>query len=227
MTKTGQSVAVESVGTMLTDKEHLASLAAYSGDPSTPANPYFAVAEKYADSLWKNLVWPFISDCDFANVLDLAAGHGRNSKFLLDIAQRLTITDIQPGNIDVCRKRFVDFPQVLYYVTNGYDFQPVADDTLTFIYCFDSMVHFDSDVVRAYLRDARRVLRQGGRGFFHHSNYTQGYDWRRNPHSRNFLSKQLFEHYALKEGLVVIRQKTINWGSAVGLDCLSLVEKPH
>jgi hypothetical protein len=40
------------------------------------------------------------------------------------------------------------------------------------------------------------------------------------------MSKEFFEHYALKEGLRIIRQKVINWGSVPSSDCLSLVEKP-
>jgi SAM-dependent methyltransferase len=207
------------------DDVKLASLAAYSGDPWTPDNPYFQLAEKDGRWLWDNLVWPFINDCDFTDTLDLAAGHGRNSALLLDHAGRLTITDVQVGNVEHCRRRFGHAPNITYAVVNGYNFHPVGDETLTLIYCFDSMVHFDSDVVRSYLRDCLRVLKCGGRGFFHHSNYTTGHDWRRNPNARNFMSKELFEHYALKEGLKIVRQKVIHWGSLENSDCLSLVEK--
>jgi SAM-dependent methyltransferase len=207
------------------DEIKLASLAAYSGDPWTPKNPYFAKAEEHGFVLWGTLVWPFIHDSDFTDVLDLAAGHGRNSAFLVEHVERLIITDIQKGNIDVCRKRFSENAKVSYFVGNGYNFEPVGDSALTLIYCFDSMVHFDSDVVRSYLRDAQRVLKPGGRGFFHHSNYTGGHDWRSNPNSRNFMSQELFEHYAFKEGLAIVRQKVINWGSVVDSDCLTLVEK--
>jgi ubiquinone/menaquinone biosynthesis C-methylase UbiE len=176
--------------------------------------------------LWNNVVWPFIEGSDFSHALDLAAGHGRNSVFLLEHATYLTISDIQHGNVDVCRQRFAEKQNISYLVGTGFDFRPIADGSLTLIYCFDSMVHFDSDVVRSYLRDARRVLKPGGRGFFHHSNYTGGHDWRRNPNARNFMSKELFEHYVLKEGLKAVRQKKINWGTLVDSDCLSLVENP-
>jgi len=212
--------------TVSPDEPALAALAAYSGDPWTPDNPYFQVAEKDGRWLWDNLVWPFISDCDFSDVLDLAAGHGRNSVLLLDHVKRLTVTDVQPGNVEFCRRRFRDRTNVAYSVINGYNFQPIGDQSLTLIYCFDSMVHFDSDVVRSYLRDSLRVLKPGGRGFFHHSNYTGGHDWRCNPNARNFMSKELFEHYALKEGLSIVRQKVINWGSLENSDCMSVVEKP-
>jgi SAM-dependent methyltransferase len=203
----------------------LASLAAYSGDPWTPDNPYFQMAEKDGRWLWDNLVWPFIDDSDFSDVLDLAAGHGRNSAFLLEHAHRLTIADVQAGNVESCRRRFGELANVSYLVVNGYNFQPLADQALSLIYCFDSMVHFDSDVVRSYLRDALRVLKPGGRGFFHHSNYVGGHDWRSNPNARNFMSKELFEHYALKEGLRIVRQRVINWGSLENSDCMSVVEK--
>jgi len=102
----------------------LASLAAYSGDPWTPDNPYFQMAEKDGRWLWDNLVWPFIDDSDFSDVLDLAAGHGRNSAFLLEHAHRLTIADVQAGNVESCRRRFGELANVSYLVVNGYNFQP-------------------------------------------------------------------------------------------------------
>lgn len=37
------------------------------------------------------------------------------------------------------------------------------------------------------------------------------------------MSKELFEHYAMKEGLAVIKQQVINWGGHENLDCLSMV----
>ena len=80
---------------------------------------------------------------------------------------------------------------------------------MTFLYCFDSMVHFDSDVVRAYLREFRRVLRPGGTGFCHYSNYTGNPtgSYRDHPGWRNFMSVELFEHYAAKEGLKPVRSR--------------------
>jgi SAM-dependent methyltransferase len=205
----------------------LDKLAHYSGDPWGPGNPYYEHAEQYIQQSWEKVIWPFIGDvADFTHSLDLAAGHGRNSEFLLRYAETLVIMDIQPGNIELCRARFADELYVSYHVCNGYDLRPLADESLTFIYCFDAMVHFDSDVVRSYLKDMRRVLRPGARAFLHHSNYTGGHDWRSNPHSRNFMSREMFGHYAVKEGLTVMKQQLLNWGNEAGLDCMSIIEKP-
>jgi hypothetical protein len=87
------------------------------------------------------------------------------------------------------------------------------------------MVHFDSDVVRSYLRDSHRALKPGGRGFFHHSNYTGGYDWRKNPQGRNFMSREFFGHYADKEDLTVVKQTLLDRPHHPQLDCLTLVER--
>ena len=48
----------------------------------------------------------------------------------------------------------------------------IPDGEATFVYSFDAMVYFDSDVVRAYLAEFRRVLAPSGTGFCHYSNYT-------------------------------------------------------
>jgi SAM-dependent methyltransferase len=206
--------------------EALGELAAYSGDPWTPENPYFVRAEAHMEELWTSLIWPIIRGCDFSHTVDLAAGHGRNSVKLAPLAKRLTIMDIQPGNIEICKQRFSDRENVYCVVNNGFDMHPLSDEDVTLVYCFDSMVHFDSDVVRSYLRDTHRVLVPGGGGFFHHSNYSGGDDWRANPSSRNFMTKELFAHYARKEGLSILSQRLINWGHDVDIDCLTRLERP-
>ncbi len=207
--------------------EKLRELAANSGDPWPPDDPYFPIAEPHMMPLWDGLVRHFIEGCDFSHTIDLAAGHGRNSVILSKLAKRLTIMDIQPGNVDVCRQRFSGFKGISFFVNNGFDLQPVRDGDVTLVYCFDAMVHFDSDVVRSYLRDTRRVLAPRGRGFFHHSNYTGGSDWLTNPAGRNFMTKEMFAHYALKEGLNVLSQQVITWAEEIDLDCLTLVEHPR
>ena len=203
----------------------LQELANYSGDPWTPRNKYFRDAEVHIEEIWRTLIFPFIADCDFTAVIDLGAGHGRNSLMLAPKSGRLLVIDIQPGNVEICRRRFAGQPHVECAVNNGYDLRPAADGAFSLVYSFDSMVHFEKEVVRSYLRDTARVLRPGGRGFFHHSNYTGGTDWRTNPHARNFMSRELFASHAGEAGLQVVRQMVFEWGHVPELDCLSLVEK--
>ena len=188
---------------------------------------YFAEAEEHLPVQWDTYIWPMIHDCDFGHVVDLATGHGRNAERLLELAERLTLVDILDENIAACRRRFGDDPRVRYLVNDGTDLTGVADDSVSLVYCFDAMVHFDSDVVRSYLHEFARTLRRGGRAFCHHSNYSGAPtgDFRSSPHARNFMTRELFAHYAGKAGLRVLRARPIRW-DIPDLDCLTLLTKP-
>lgn len=213
--------------------------AALSGDPYK-VSPYFAEAEPIMSLLWDRLVWPMIHDADFSSVVDLAAGHGRNSALLKDLARHLYIVDINRECIDACKMRFGDAANITYLVNDGVSLHEVRTGSVSLLYCFDAMVHFDSDVVRSYLVEAARVLKPGGRAFLHHSNYTgsPGGDFWLSPHGRNFMSKDLMAHYAIRAGLSIRRQDVIDWGWRFGpnwtlkgydnpeLDCLSLLQRP-
>ena len=110
-------------------------------------------------------------------------------------------------------------------MVNGYDLRPAETAGYSLVYCFDSMVHFHREVVRSYLMDTFRVLRPGGHGFFHHSNYTAGDDWHHNPASRAYMSRELFAQLADAAGLEVVDQRVMPWYGWPALDCLSLARK--
>lgn len=188
---------------------------------------YYDMAEKYMDEQWENQIWSMINDCDFSCVVDLAAGHGRNSEKLKELSKKIIIVDVDEQNIEYCRHRFAGNDKFSFLRNDGVSLKEIEDNSVSLIYCYDSMVHFDSDVIRLYLRDFYRVLKPGGLGFCHYSNYTErpGGDFRDNPHMRNFMSQQLFHHYCAKEGLAVVRSKLIQW-ELPALDCLTVFEKP-
>ncbi len=210
-------------------RERLLDAARASGDPYRNAE-YFTVAEADMQRYWQSLIWPALEPhgIDFGCTLDLAAGHGRNSEILRKLAERLILVDINQECVDACRSRFGDDPRIVCVRNDGVSLAPIADDTVTFVYCFDSMVHFDSDVVRSYLAEFRRVLRPGGHGFCHHSNFDArpSSHFASNPHWRNFMSCQLFAHYCWKEGLTVLEQHVIDWAGEAALDGLTVVQKP-
>jgi SAM-dependent methyltransferase len=189
---------------------------------------YFADAEPLTDHVWRHVA-PYLQGADFDTVIDLAAGHGRHSSRLLPLARRLYIVDVLAENIDFCRRRFGSDPRVELLLGDGLTLAGVPSESVTLVFCFDAMVHFDSDTVRSYLHEFERVLRPGGRAFCHHSNYTAnpGGDWQQNPEWRNFMSRELFEHYAAKAGLTLLRSDLVNWSGHEGLDCYSLLERPR
>lgn len=194
-------------------------------------SPYYEAAEQGIERQWRELVWPFLTGeqgngINFANTVELAPGHGRNSAKLLPLARQLHLVDINVENISFLRLRFGRNPKVRYHINNGYSLPFLRSRSVSFIYCFDAMVHFDSDVVRSYLKEFSRILMPGGCAFAHHSNYigNPDGDLHINPGWRNFMSKELFAHYAHKEDLRVLRQKEIDWKSdGTFIDCFSLL----
>jgi len=191
---------------------------------------YFDNAEPHMKQQWDELIYPFIRDCDFSCVVDLAAGHGRNSDKLREVAAKIYVVDINVENTAFCRERFAGDDRFTFITNNGIDLAGLADNSITLVYCFDAMVHFDSDVVRAYLREFKRVLKPGGRAFCHHSNYTKnpGGNIRDNPSWRNFMSQSLMAHYAIKEGLAIVKSVILPWEDTPAdreIDCFTLLEK--
>ena len=181
---------------------------------------------------WKEvreLIWPFISqqDIDFSSVLDLAAGRGRNTQKLLEHSDRIIVADINADNIKHCRKRFKKEPGVSFVHCNGATLPEIEDESVTFVYCFDSMVHFDLEIIISYCKEFQRILTPGGYGFCHHSNFqgNPGNDFRENPAWRNFMSKELFAHICIRSGLSVEAQKIMDWAEMADMDCLTLFRK--
>ncbi len=217
----------------LRDRNKLAQQAEVVGadwkQHSNIASDYYDSAEQWMDEAWIHTIWSFIRDCDFSCIVDLAAGHGRNTSKLLGVATKLYVVDINEENIQFCRERFAGEKKIIYIRNDGFTLNGIANEEVTLVYCFDAMVHFDSDVVRSYLHDFYRVLKLGGHGFCHYSNYDKnpgGY-YRDNPGWKNFMSENLFLHYCAKEGLQVIRSKVFDNGTTVQQDCLTLFQKPR
>lgn len=198
------------------------------------STPYYDAVEHKAPAQWTSLIRPFLDpfpDIDWSHVLEIAVGHGRMTRILLETAQRVTGVDVLKENIDFCAKRFEGESRIRLIQTDGVTLKEIPSSSISFVFCFDSMVHFDSDVVRSYIRECRRVLQPGGYFFAHHSNLTRNPegDFQRAAHARNFMSEALFRHFSKKEGMSVSATKIINWGEGEkrfeGLDCLSLLRK--
>lgn len=197
-----------------------------------PYTGYFEAAEPHMDEQWETLIWPKISELDFTNVLDFAAGYGRNSTKLRDVADHITIVDINQECIESCRQRFAGDDKFDFLQNDGSSLAGIDDASVSLLYSFDSMVHFEPEVVRAYLPEFYRVLQPGKHGFCHHSNYTgnPGGDFWESPHFRNYMSRELFAEYCAEAGLDVVESYIMGWGDGdnyqADLDCLTLFRRP-
>lgn len=195
-------------------------------------SPYYDEAER-----WNHVFWG--EGTEFFNLfrklnleitLELACGHGRHSEYILhrfnDEITSVIMMDILQSNVEHCKKR-IHSDKVTFIKNDGIHLNGVGDNYCTSIFCYDAMVHFDREVVLSYLQETYRVLRLGGMGLFHHSNYSENPNthFSQNPHARAFMSAELFSNYAKQAGLKVVEQRIIRWGNNPDLDCITLVSK--
>lgn len=193
-------------------------------------SPYYAQAEEWTFLFW-DPAHPFrklFNQLPTDTGIELACGYGRHAERAAPLIGHLTLVDVIKDNLAICRKRLKDFDNISYKLGRGATFPGTRPASVSMIYCYDAMVHFDPEIVQSYLKDTARVLRNGGRALYHHSNYAdgKGKDWSTNPHARNYMTQELFAEMAAKQGLNVLQQEIMPWGGIAGLDCLSLLEKP-
>ncbi len=198
------------------------------------AGLYFEHAEEFMPMQWERTIWPIIKDEDFSSTLEIACGHGRNTEFLRRYAKSIDLVDVNQTCVDACERRFgpeKDGCAFRYHVTTGNSL-PVARDSISFVYTWDSMVHFDKLVVRDYVHEVFRVLKPGGSAFLHHSNYgtvAPDSSWTKNHGNRSDMTAELMRDYAQDAGLTIKFQRLSGMADGWGiddLDCLSLLAKP-
>jgi len=105
-----------------------------------------------------------------ATVLEIAPGHGRWTKYILEKAGRVILSELNPGCIDYCKKIFSNFNNVEYFVNDGKSLSFVKSESADFIWSYDSFVHMERDVIEAYFEEFSRVLKKGGFAIIHHAN---------------------------------------------------------
>jgi SAM-dependent methyltransferase len=103
-------------------------------------------------------------------VLELGPGEGRWSRYLRSLADQLILVDVAEHCVERCRRLFEDDHQVSCHLGDGTSLPMVADHSVDFVFSFDSLVHAEADVLRAYAHEFARTLKPDGVAFIHHSN---------------------------------------------------------
>jgi GT2 family glycosyltransferase/glycosyltransferase involved in cell wall biosynthesis/ubiquinone/menaquinone biosynthesis C-methylase UbiE/predicted negative regulator of RcsB-dependent stress response len=181
------------------------------------------------DNLWKKTIYPRIKlNLPADNILEIAPGFGRITQYLASLCKTLTVVDLTPRCIEACKERFKDYSHIRYFVNDGKSLEMIADNSIDFVFSWDSLVHAESDVLRSYLLQLSRKLKEGGAGFLHHSNVgayknpDTGQLSIVNKHWRaTSMSAELFRQYCNEAGLVCVTQEIIGWGGNILNDCFS------
>jgi ubiquinone/menaquinone biosynthesis C-methylase UbiE len=200
-------------------------------------NKYYELAEPIAENQFYGIILPAIGEdifrsFDFNSTLDFACGHGRMANIFAQWSRKLTCSDIQEESIAYCQKRFLSYPAdcTFEFVVNSLEGIPLEDESVTFIYSWDSMVHFNIEILDRYISEFERILMPGGSGFIHHSNYCGVYGpsdtiWNDNPHCRASVSAEDVKKVFLQNRLSVVKQVNITWETKEDLDCITVFLK--
>src|ERR1700719_3270477 len=155
-----------------------------------------------------------IHSCDA--IVEIASGYGRWTQYLLQYSKRLLGFDLTERCTEFCRDRFSEFAHCSFSVNDGLSLPSVEDATIDFVFSFDSLVHCEMDVVKAYLAETARILKPEGVAFIHHSNlkaFFRDSDSAQNKFTHWRAPSVSAEEVALAAtrcGLVTTRQECVN-----------------
>lgn len=144
---------------------------------------------------------------DNASVLEIGPGGGRWSVELQPRVAHLTLADISPRVIEMCRERLAGASNVSYLVTDGQSLAGVADDAIDYVWSYDVFVHIAPVDQKGYLRELARVMKPGALAVVHHAG-AGGSDegW------RSSMTAEMFADLLRDNGLQPLRQFE-RWGA--------------
>lgn len=184
------------------------------------------------EAMWTWTIRPRIGPfLPAGHILEIAPGFGRATQYLAPSCNRLTAVDLTQRCIDACKKRFADLDHIEYHVNDGLSLDMVQDDSVDFVFSWDSLIHVEEDVIRGYLAQLAKKLVPGGTGFLHHSNMAayRGADGEltiENKHWRaTSMSAEKFRQFCREAGLRCLVQELIPWGGVDYTDCFSVFRR--
>jgi SAM-dependent methyltransferase len=196
------------------------------------------------DAQWYGSILPRIHQyVPAGSIVEIAPGFGRWTQFLKDLAESLDIVDLSPKCIERCRERFASATNIGYHVNDGTSLDFAPDRSVDFVFSYDSLVHVEMDVLRAYIVEIARTLSADGVAFIHHSNMGEYADrYRREQaiparlleslrrrgvlnrrHLRSLsVTAEQFAAACDEAGLCCISQELVNWRQRRLIDVFSV-----
>lgn len=161
-------------------------------------------------------------------ILEIAPGHGRWTRYLLPFCESYVGIDLSGQAVDACKQRFSQVPNATFFQNDGISLQDAPNQSFDFIFTFDSLVHAEVDVLRAYMPQLIAKLTDRGVAFIHHSNFHEMPHGTENPHSRALsVSAKIFQDLVCEFGGKVLIQEVINWGGSNLIDCFTTFGKAN
>jgi SAM-dependent methyltransferase len=186
---------------------------------------------------WYGTLFPRIkSHVPADSILEIASGYGRWTQYLKDLCKNLIVIDLSEECIQACKQRFSESLHIEYHINDGKSLDFISDSSVDFVFSFDSLVHADNSVIKAYICQLQRILNKDGVAFIHHSNLgeyntppvrsgiqEQELHWRDSS-----VDARKVEILAEEHGLKCISQEIVPWGGGpMFIDCMSTIVKKN
>jgi ubiquinone/menaquinone biosynthesis C-methylase UbiE len=154
------------------------------------------------------------------DVIEIGCGAGRVGRHLAPHCRTWTGADVSANMLGFARESLADLPNVHFQKLTGYDLSGVADASYDVVYCTGVFMHLDEWERYRYVRDARRVLRAGGRLYVDNFNLLTDQGWalfaellemdpsRRPANVSRQSTPQELEAYVTRAGYTDIRVRT-------------------
>ena len=209
-------------------------------------------------SLWKEslneaFIKPYLDHN--RDVLEIAPGYGRWTPYLLDASNKVHLVDLNESCIEHCKNKFQHISKLSYHVNDGKSLHSIADESIDFIWSYDSFVHIELEDIDSYFSEFQRVLKPEGRAVIHHADRLHNTlilwpFFQFLPHGRklfkhismpkntmggedgmrSMVSAKQIEKLILKNGLYLIKQTDV-WGNQNQFNCkrfgdqISIIQK--
>jgi SAM-dependent methyltransferase len=115
-----------------------------------PIGPLFRVVDEYIE--------PFLKPGMTA--LEIGPGAGRWTRYLLS-AGRLVLVDIDETFLQFLAAN-LSHDDIVTYRSDGFDMSGIPSASVHYVFCFGTFVTIEPKRVRTYLREIKRVMKNGG-----------------------------------------------------------------
>jgi len=153
-------------------------------------------------------------------VLEIGCGVGRVGKQIASLCRRWIGCDVSANMLQFAADRLRSLPNIELKEISGYNLQDVPDASCDVVYCTVVFMHLESWDRYAYVLEAARVLKGGGRLYIDNVNLCSEGGWkvfevhrafppdRRPPHITECSTPQELETYLKRAGFCDVQLRT-------------------
>ena len=97
-----------------------------------------------------------------ANILELGAGSGQDSRYFAGLGHTITCTDIEPSALQIAKSKGKTTPGITYQIVDLAQPLPFTDSSFDVVYAHLSLHYFTKSQTTAIFSQIERVLIPGG-----------------------------------------------------------------